>query len=141
MIIHNKKAFTLIEVLVCILLLAIILAGGISLYFNGTKIMTLAMHKKIAMEVVNQAMEQVRKDGYTNLSYSNSVNNNIRTCGSSSPVTFGDFSVQKQQCLTNIEGNSPNKNKEIEIIVNWSETGSSESKIIALATYISPPLP
>ena len=104
--------------------------GGIGFYTNSTAAMTLAMHKKMAMEMATQAMEQMKDAGYVSLSdYA------VRTCEAASTVTFGDFSALKQRCLTG----GANANKTVEIQINWTEPGKQTSRVVNLATYMAPP--
>ena len=128
---HN--GMTLAEVLISFLLLSIVLVGGMGFYFNSTDVMTMAMHKKIAMEMATQAMEQIKNGGYGSLP--NPASGNWETA---STVTFGNFSAQKQRRVTDVEGTSPNINKRVEIQFNWSEPGRQTSQLVSLATYIAP---
>ena len=123
----NNQGFGLIETLISILLLSIIMIGGMSFYFNSSSAMTMAMHKKIAMEMANQALEKIKADGYAA----------IPPPGTST-VTFGDFSVQKQLSVTNIEGTLPNINKRVEIQMSWTESIRTTASTLTLATYMSP---
>ena len=125
----ENQGLTLIECLISILLLAIVLAGGMSFYFNSTAVMTLVMHKKTAMEMVTQAMEQIKNDGYLGLPLSGVVDTSM--------VTFGDFSVQKQRQVTDESGPVP-KNKKVEIQVRWFESGNPTARTIGLVTYMAP---
>ena len=63
--IKTDKGFTLVESLISILLLAIVLVGGMGFYFYSTDVMTIAMQKKMAMEMAMQAMEQMKDLGYS----------------------------------------------------------------------------
>ena len=140
----SQKGMTLVEVLISILLLSIVLAGGISFYSNSTSVMTTAMNKKIAMEMATQAMEQMRDAGYSALP--NCVTSPT-LCGAWLPnpataVTFNNgnfsFSAQQQRRVADIDGTSPNSNKKVEIQVCWPTCGSATSKAINLATYMAP---
>lgn len=131
----TNRGFTLIESLISLLLLSIILAGGLSFYFNSDEIMSLAMHKKIAMEMANQSMEKIKKDGYANL-LPPTIGFVSGPFGSA--MTFGDFTAQTQQRVTHVEGISPNINKMIEVKVSWTEAGKQTSREILLATYMAP---
>ena len=128
----NQNGFTLIEVLISILLLAIILTGGISFYTNSTEAMTLAMHKKIVTEMAVQEMELMKDALYTSLP------NPATGCTTATAVTFGDFSVQKQRCVTDEPGGGATPNKKVEMKFVWIETGKQTSREIDLATYMAP---
>jgi prepilin-type N-terminal cleavage/methylation domain-containing protein len=126
----NRKALTLIECLVAVILLSITLVAGMAFYFNASAIMGQAMHKKMAMEMINQKFEQLRRDGYSALTPTVDFVNG-------STVTFGDFSVQTRQKVTNIDGNSSNGVRKVEIEVSWTEAGKSAANTIAMSTYVA----
>ena len=132
MTMKNKKAFTLIEVLVSLLLLAITLAGGITLYFNASTIMGLAMHKKIVTEMANQTMEQVKQAGYGSL-----PNPATGVWSPAFPVNFNDFKAEAQRRVTDVPSSTL---KEVEVKVCWPDcgAGTTDKKIITLATYMAP---
>ena len=138
--ITSPKGMTLAEVLISILILSIALVGGMCFYFNSTNVMTMAMNKKIAMEMATQAMEQIKDAGYSNLP--NPATGNWETATS---VTFSNgsssFTTQKQRRVTDTEGASPNINKKVEIQVCWPTCGNATSKTINVATYMAPPSP
>ncbi|MBN1869046.1 MAG: hypothetical protein JW847_00500 [Candidatus Omnitrophica bacterium] len=60
----SSGGFTVIETIIAILVFAIALLGGIAVYFNAARISTMAVHKKIATEVVNARMEELRGMDY-----------------------------------------------------------------------------
>lgn len=64
----NQCGFTVIESLISMLLLGVILTGGLSIYFNSKKILTLVQHKKIATEIANSKLEEIRSLSPTALS-------------------------------------------------------------------------
>ena len=142
----RSDGFTLIECLISIILLVIVLAGGMKFYFNASDIMTMAMHKKIAMEMATQAMEQMKDSGYTCLSYPTPggcpTTAPLGTWETATPVTFNNgnfsFTAQKQRRITNVEGASPNINKKVEVQFSWSESGKSTPNVINLATNMAP---
>ena len=100
-------------------------------YFNSTEVMTLAMHKKMAMEMATQALEQSKSLGYGNPVLAD-------TAGAWTPLTsvvFGSFSAQPQRRVTD---NNPSANvKKIEIQVPWTESGKASQLQINLATYLA----
>ncbi len=129
----RQNAFTLLEVLISILLLAIILTAGLSIYTNASAIMTKAMHKKIAMEMANEQMELIKNDGYLNL-----PNPAPGTWENPSSITFGDFTAAWRRRITDVEGTSPNIKKQIELEVSWTEADAQNPTTIGLATYMVP---
>ena len=141
-----NKGLTLAEALISLLFLSIVLVGGIGFYFNSSDVMTMKMHKKMAMATAIQGMEQMRDSGYSCLSYPAPEG-----CPPTSPtgtwepatsVTFSNgsfsFTTQKQRRVTDVEGISPNINKRVEIQVSWTEPGKLTPGVINLATYMAP---
>jgi len=126
----NTRGFTLIESLISIILLSICLAGGIAFYFNASEIMTLAIHKKIAVEIANQAVEKYKEMGYSDLPPANGV------WTADSAVTFGDFSVQTRRKIADVV-NGPPATKQVEFEVTWTEAGKTQARTINLFTYIA----
>ena len=126
----NKHGFTLIESLVSIILLSICLTGGIAFYFNASEIMALTIHKKIAMEMANQAVEKYKEMGYADLP-PNSAN-----WVPEAAITFGDFTAQARRRIKDVVGDPPNT-KKIEFEVRWTQSGKIQPRTINLITYIS----
>ena len=60
----DTRGLSLIECVIAILILSVSLAGGLSLYFNATSIMSLAMHKKMAVEIAVQDLARADDDGF-----------------------------------------------------------------------------
>jgi len=126
----NNRGFTLIESLVSIILLSICLTGGIAFYFNASEIMALTIHKKIAMEMANQAAEKYKEMGYLNLPPVSA------DWVPEAAVTFGDFTAKTRRWIKNVIGDPPNT-KQVEFEVRWTEAGKTEARSINLITYIS----
>ncbi len=129
----SEQGFTILETIISIIILAIVLSGGIAIYTNATTIMTIAMHKKIAMEMANQVIEKLKEAGYNDALLAD-------TGGSWTPadpgttITFGDFSVNMQRRITNVGAPA---NKTVEVRVRWLEAGRQQNSEITLATNIS----
>ena len=128
--IKENEGFSIVESLISILLLAIVLAGGMSFYFNSSAIMAQVAHKKMAMEIANQAMEKKRIATFSSLTATGWVDDDTPI------VSFGDFSTQVRKKITNMVGTPPYKQVEIE--VSWTEPGQQSQSTIALATYMAP---
>src|SRR6185503_3413373 len=62
-----QSGFTIIESLISLILLAIVITGGMQFYFNAQKIVSLASHKKIAIQIANTRLEEIRRNGYGSL--------------------------------------------------------------------------
>ena len=142
--ITTKKGLTLIECIISIVLLAVVLTGGLSLYFNASKIMALVTHRKLATEVASWTMENLKKSSYASLASSGPTA--IPRCPT--PINpdnecdniLGDLSGFKTLTVTTI-GTSPNDYKQVAVKVEWTEAGRTTSKDteINLVTYIDAP--
>lgn len=123
--INNKSGFTLIEIIISILLLAITLAGGMALYFNANKIMALMVHKKAAMELADKKMEEIRDASYVSLVEGQTSESGLKVSGLNASRTV---TVSK-----------PNSTyKQVTIEVNWKEADTSDDKIVKLVSYVAP---
>ncbi|MGE0269535.1 MAG: prepilin-type N-terminal cleavage/methylation domain-containing protein [Candidatus Omnitrophota bacterium] len=119
---NNKSGFTLLEIIISILLLAITLAGGMALYFNANKIMALMVHKKAAMELADKKMEDLRDRSYVNV------------------VDEQDFALKVAglNATRTVSVSEPNSSyKQVVIEVNWKEADKSD-KTVKLVSYVAP---
>jgi len=121
----NTKGLTLIECVISILILAVTITGGLMLYSNANVIMSTAMHKKIALEMAVQEMEEIKDTEYTKLS-----------SGPWENKTFGLFTAQIRKTITDVSA-PPNAMKKVQLEVSWTED-KSDPKIIKLETLMSP---
>jgi len=126
----NRRGFTLIETLISIILLSICLTGGMAFYFNSSAIMALTVHKKMAMEIGNQALEKYKEMGYNDLPAA--TGNWV----ADTAVTFGEFTVQTRRKITQVV-NGPPETKQVEFEVKWNEAGQQEARTVNLLTYIA----
>ena len=56
----KNKAFSLVENLVSLLLITIIMVAGITLYLNASEVLAKALHKKMAVELLNSKIEDLK---------------------------------------------------------------------------------
>lgn len=127
----NKKGFTLVETLISILILAILLAGGMSFYFNSSDFMALAMHKKMALELATEKMEECKR--VTTLSALDALDNNP-TPGPES-ISVGGLSATRTTDVSD-PGNGESGYRLVEVNVVWTEAGKNTSRNVDLITYI-----
>lgn len=59
--IKNNQGTTIIEILVSLILIAITALGGIALHYNATELQAIVLHKKMAVELANNQMEECRR--------------------------------------------------------------------------------
>ena len=60
----KSNAFTLIECMISLLLIAIVLAGGIAYYFYSNDYLQAAIRKRIATEIASSKLEEIKNKGY-----------------------------------------------------------------------------
>jgi len=123
----NKSGFTLIEIIISILLLAITLAGGMALYFNANKIMALMVHKKAAMELADKKMEDLRDASYVLLVVGETSESDLKVAG-----------LNATRTVTVAVPNPNSTYKQVTIEVNWKEADELNDKIVKLVSYVSP---
>lgn len=122
----EKRGFTLIEIMVSILLLAITLTGGMVLYHNAEQIMALMVHKKVAMELADEKMEEIRNKPFVSL-----PNNDV-------PVVESNLKITGLPASRKTVISQPASNlKEVRVEVNWNEAGAVTAKSVELVSYVA----
>lgn len=121
----NNSGFTLLEIIISILLLAITLAGGMTLYFNANKIMALMVHKKAAMELADKKMEDLRDASYVSLEVGETSESDLKIAG-----------LNASRAVTVTEPHT--SYKQVTIEVNWKEANETTDKSVKLVSYVSP---
>jgi len=114
-----RKGFTLVEVLLSIVILSILLCGAISMYFYSGEIQSMATHKKIAAELANSKMEEIKREGYNKLA------------PSSDEIKIGNLTAQQTVTIEN-QGSY----KVVKVNVVWNAAGKSEARNLELVTYM-----
>jgi Tfp pilus assembly protein PilV len=125
----NKNGMTLVENLISMLLLTMVLTTGMSFFFNAGKMTALVTHKKMATEIVNNKMEDLRK-----LSYGSIV--------SSGPDSVAVGSMNGQRSVTVTEIDDPVDGtmdyKKAVVSFNWLEAEGKTTRTIQATTFIAP---
>ena len=121
---------TLIECVISILILSVTLAGSLNLYFNATSIMSVAMHKKVALEIAIQELEKVKDAGYAAL-----PNPASGKWENLSDRTFDLFTAHLRKKVT--DASAPPVMKKVELEVSWVED-KHDPRTIKLQTLLSP---
>jgi len=133
----NSRGFTLIESLISILLLSICLAGGIKLYFYADQLSALSIHKRVANEMINSRIEDLRNSSY----------NSITTTGTAVSITtinVGGLSANEFVTVRLVDQTgqpiTPYAFKEVTVRVNWSESEDPNlnQRDYEVVTYIAP---
>lgn len=124
---RSECGFTLLEILVSMLLLAVTLVGGMALYHNAERIMALMVHKKVAMELANERMEAVRNTPYSTLDPGIDQDFNLKVSGLSAGR------------VTTVSIPDPNKDlKEVRVNVRWDEAGQSGGqRKVEMISYVA----
>jgi prepilin-type N-terminal cleavage/methylation domain-containing protein len=126
----GTKGLTLIECVISILILSVMLIGGLMLYNNANAIMSLAMQKKMALEMGIQEMEAIKSAGYVSLP-SPTTGNWVNL----PDKTFNQFTAQIRKRITDVS--IAPVMKKVELEVSWTRT-NSDPKTITLETLMSP---
>lgn len=121
---RSAEGFTLLEILVSILLLAVTLVGGMALYHNAERIMALMVHKKQAMEMADKKMESMRNTSYVLLNVGESTESDLKISG---------LSANRKIVVTETGSDL----KEIKVEVNWNEAGVNIPKNVTLVSYVA----
>ena len=119
---RQSGGFTLLEILVSMLLLAVTLVGGMALYHNAEQIMALMVHKKVAMELANEKMEDIRNTSFSRLAAQEDY-----------PRVSGLSGVRSAEVFEL----SPDL-KEVRVTVRWDEAGQTgDRRKVELVSYVA----
>ncbi len=132
----NNRGFTLAEVLISLLILVIILAGGMKFYFYASEVIGLVTHKKLATEIANSTLEDLKRSGYSNLPAPGPGTPTALTNTDDPVGILKDLSATKTVTVTDV-GN-PIDYKQVDVAVAWTESGKNTSRETKLTTYIAP---
>jgi len=129
----NGAGFTLVESLISIIILAIILIGGMTFYFNSDIVLTLANHKKIALEITHDELEDLKNIPY------NSVDSTLMPFP---VITVGSFNYTHRAIVTfeddPDEGATLEDYKKVEVKVTWDEANETGTREVSMTTFIAP---
>ena len=121
--IKNKKGLTLIECLISILLLAVILIGGMSLFNNADEMISRATHKRIALEIANSKMDLLKSQDYSSIT------------SATDSITVGSLVATRTTTVTPVGG----QYKNVKVRVDWTGGGNMTApQHIEIETYIAP---
>jgi len=131
---HGKNGLTLVESLVCLLLLSFLLVSGVNIYFNADEILALAVHKKIAGQIANSKLEELRHNGYHLLPDPNNL-------PPPDVVYVGGLVAQRSIKVTDRDeppGDNIVDYKEVSVNVDWSEANNPMNRHVQMTTLIAP---
>jgi hypothetical protein len=141
---HYKKALTIVECLVSIVILAVILTAGMAFYFNSQIVMRGAIHKRIAVEMASAELEIIKNMDYTELipppPQPTLDPNGLwleRSGKINGKIDIGDLS----NCYKNVYID-PNivaaDYRHVRVVVYWQEFSKNALSSLSLDTYIAP---
>ncbi|MCK5013962.1 MAG: type II secretion system protein [Candidatus Omnitrophica bacterium] len=137
--------FTVIETLISILLLAITLAGGLSIYFNADRIVTLVGHKKIAVEIANSRMEELRRLDYGVFKSTYTLADPTvaqvfpdPNISPDPPLTVGDIAATRAITVEYVPHVDPPDYMEVRVKVSWTEANQTQLKEFEITSFIAP---
>ena len=126
-----RKGFTIIECLISVILLAITMVGSMAFYFYSTGHLAGATHKRIAEELANAKMEEIKNSDYSLIN---------SWAGAGENVTIGGLSWQQEIYVVDVFG-PPNVGiayKKVQIRTYRNETSKfGTQQDVTIATYIA----
>lgn len=119
----NRKGFTLVECLISLVIVTVVLVAGMGFYYYSKSLLESAIFRKIAVEVADSKMEEIRNNGYAGLP------------AGPLEVSLGKISGQEYIYVNDVSGTTDYK--EVSVEVTWQEPGKAVLQNIALSTYIA----
>ena len=121
-----QKGFTLIEVMLSILILAIVMIGGAAFFTYGSSQLRLSKHSRLALELAGEKIEKLRAVGFSGLA--NETENGL---------PLGNFSAARRITVVGIDEDRDAivDYKKVTVTVAWQEGSTPES--VTLVTLIT----
>lgn len=128
---RSLTGFTLIECVISLLLLAVVLVGGMAFYFYSDKSLTIATHRRMATELANARLEELKSGGLAGLP--NPV---------PPPANIDIGSLVGQQAVSISDVDDPltpgtNDYKQVQVKIDWSEPEQTSNQEVVLDTFIA----
>jgi type II secretory pathway pseudopilin PulG len=132
----SKKAFSLMEVFVCIALIMIISSSILTAIVAGNRIINRVSHRVMAMNYAREAVEELFNRGFDGLSTTTGLTNYEYTLPS------GDFldnlsGLRQYEVDSLTWGAEAADYKKITVRVSWTDPYSSETKTEDYVVYIA----
>ena len=124
----KRRAFTIIEVLISIIILAITLAGGASIYFYLSALTAQATHKDIAVQLANSKMEEYKR-----------IDCDALVQGAIYPPDIMIGNISFHQTVTIGDDLDPNSSicyRSVIVQVTWTDPSNGIDVIVDLTTYM-----
>jgi len=131
----KQSGSTLIEILVSMVVMAITLLGGIALYFNASELQKMAMHKKMATELANSRMEELRTMSCADIEALNHSWADLQVGG----LLLAGADSKGIKVLDPPPIVPPDTHCKVEVQIKWNEVGQINRDFnINLATFVAP---
>jgi prepilin-type N-terminal cleavage/methylation domain-containing protein len=119
--ISYERGFTLVELLLAIVLLAILTIGGLNFFVYGRSDINREGHRRVALELASQKFEELKADGYA-----------LVISEDESNLSLDNISCLRTTSVTEIE---IGELKEVTVTVSWDEKGVTNN--VELTTLIA----
>lgn len=125
----KSAGFTIIEALLSMIILAIVITAGASIFFYAQRIQTVAEHKKIATEIATAEMEDLRSRGQSFFTWGAGAPPII------TPITISGFIYQINVSYSDAS-DSGTPYKRVVVSVTWTDANSVSARTITFITYL-----
>jgi len=121
-----RKGFTLIEVMLSILILAIVMIGGAAFFLYGSSQIRMSKHSRLALELAGEKIEELRAVGFSGLA--DETENGL---------PLGNFTAVRQTKVVGIDEDKDGivDYKKVTVTVSWNEGSTPEA--VVLVTLIT----
>jgi prepilin-type N-terminal cleavage/methylation domain-containing protein len=120
----KQRAFTLIEVLVSIVILAVALTGSMSIYFYLNSIAGRAINERKAVQMADSKMEELKGVSYAALT------------NSTTSISVGALSFQQTVTVTDLADTFASK--QVRVLITWHEPDRTGDEAVDLVTVRQP---
>ena len=132
---HKKAGHTLLESLICIILLSLVSVGGFYFFMYASEVETMAIHKKIATEIVSTKMEELRTVSYSSLVVGTTTTEDA-LIGKLKALTADSKGLEV--VVSYIDDTVPADGKKVNVKLSWSENFEAGKDLeIELVSYFT----
>jgi len=136
--INTERGFGIIECMISILLLTFMLVGGMSFYIYSNEHLKLMTYQRMAADLANSRMENIRQAGYSGLSL-------LSLCPDPNPDNsqrIGFLQPAVSACLPSSspinDGCANCRNyKPVKVTVRWTQPGQNFTTEVTLDSFIA----
>jgi len=119
--VNVKKGTSLIEVMVAVVICAIVMLGGSSLFVHGRSQIDLQKNARVAVQLAAQKLEELKAGSY----------NDIEEGQTEECISLEDSSFTRT-----VDTEDTGKYKKVRVAVSWKQ--ASKDHAVGLATIIAP---